>query len=209
MRPEIDYRALFVATPSPYLVLGTDLVVVDVNDAYCRATGRSCEELVGQHLFTAFPDNPTDSLADGVRNLRASLERVLATGRADTMPVQRYDIPVVHRPGGFEERWWSPINTPVHGPDGQVTSSTGWRTSPISCVPAGSTAAARWPSGRRAWRPNCTSGPVNCNGSTTSCGPRTPGSDRSPSPCRRRCCTPPTWPGTRASRCVTCRRSAR
>ncbi|MFF2806322.1 SpoIIE family protein phosphatase [Streptomyces sp. NPDC058000] len=120
MRSDIDYRALFVATPSPYLVLGTDLVVVDVNDAYCRATGRSCEELVGQHLFTAFPDNPTDSLADGVRNLRASLERVLATGRTDTMPVQRYDIPVLNRPGGFEERWWSPVNTPVHGPDGQV-----------------------------------------------------------------------------------------
>ncbi|MFE3652506.1 SpoIIE family protein phosphatase [Streptomyces sp. NPDC059122] len=120
MRPELDYRALFVATPSPYLVLGTDLVVVDVNDAYCRATGRSCAELVGQYLFTAFPDNPTDRLADGVRNLRASLERVLDTGRPDTMPVQRYDIPMIHRPGGFEERWWSPINTPVHGPDGQV-----------------------------------------------------------------------------------------
>ncbi|MER7986031.1 SpoIIE family protein phosphatase [Streptomyces noursei] len=120
MKPELDYRALFAATPSPYLVLGTDLVVVDVNDAYCQATGRTPEQLVGQHLFVAFPDNPADSMADGVRNLGASLARVLETGRADTMPVQRYDIPVVHRPGHFEERWWSPINTPVHGPDGEV-----------------------------------------------------------------------------------------
>ncbi|SHN16639.1 PP2C family protein-serine/threonine phosphatase [Streptomyces yunnanensis] len=120
MRPELDYRALFAATPSPYLVLGTDLVVVDVNDAYCRATGRCREELVGQHLFVAFPDNPMDRMADGVRNLRASLERVLETGKPDTMGVQRYDIPVTARPGTFEERWWSPVNTPVHGPDGQV-----------------------------------------------------------------------------------------
>ncbi|GAA2646218.1 PP2C family protein-serine/threonine phosphatase [Streptomyces lunalinharesii] len=120
MKPELDYRALFAATPSPYLVLGTDLVVVDVNDAYCQATGRTPEQLVGQHLFVAFPDNPADSMADGVRNLGASLARVLESGRADTMPVQRYDIPVVHRPGDFEERWWSPINTPVHGPDGEV-----------------------------------------------------------------------------------------
>ncbi|GGX46992.1 PP2C family protein-serine/threonine phosphatase [Streptomyces noursei] len=120
MRPELDYRALFAATPSPYLVLGTDLVVVDVNDAYCRATGRCREELVGQHLFVAFPDNPMDRMADGVRNLRASLERVLETGKPDTMGVQRYDIPVTARPGTFEERWWSPVNAPVHGPDGQV-----------------------------------------------------------------------------------------
>jgi serine phosphatase RsbU (regulator of sigma subunit) len=27
---------------------------------------------------------------------------------------------VVDKPGVFEERWWSPINTPVLGPDGQV-----------------------------------------------------------------------------------------
>jgi hypothetical protein len=29
--PRIDYRALFAATPSPYLVLGPDLVIIDVN----------------------------------------------------------------------------------------------------------------------------------------------------------------------------------
>ncbi|GGV02041.1 hypothetical protein GCM10010211_81710 [Streptomyces albospinus] len=120
MRPELDYQALFAATPSPYLVMGTDLVVVDVNDAYCRVTGRSREELVGLPLFTAFPDNPADPMADGVRNLRASLGRVLATGEPDTMAMQRYDIPVSRRPGDFEERWWSPVNTPVRGPDGRV-----------------------------------------------------------------------------------------
>jgi PAS domain S-box-containing protein len=34
------------------------------------------------------------------------------------MPVQKYDI---HGPdGSFEERWWSPVNTPVLRPDGSV-----------------------------------------------------------------------------------------
>ncbi|MEV5973977.1 SpoIIE family protein phosphatase [Streptomyces sp. NPDC051921] len=116
----IDYRALFAATPSPYLVLAPDLVIVDVNEAYLRATGRTREDLVGRHLFDAFPDNPADPEADGVRNLGASLGRVLATGETDTMAVQKYDIPVVQPPGGFEERWWSPVNTPVEGPDGRV-----------------------------------------------------------------------------------------
>ncbi|MEK0098707.1 PP2C family protein-serine/threonine phosphatase [Streptomyces sp. NPDC056121] len=120
MKPSIDYQALFAATPSPYLVLRPDLVIVDVNDAYLRATGRTREDLVGQYLFDAFPDNPADATADGVRNLGASLHRALQSKESDTMAVQKYDIPVPSRPGAFEERWWSPINTPVLGPDGQV-----------------------------------------------------------------------------------------
>ncbi|MET9885811.1 SpoIIE family protein phosphatase [Streptomyces sp. NPDC006430] len=120
MTLEIDYKALFVATPSPYLVLGPDLVIVDVNEAYLRATSRSREELVGQYLFDAFPDNPADPSADGVRNLDASLHRALRSKEPDAMAVQKYDIAVPGRPGVFEERWWSPINTPVLGPDGQV-----------------------------------------------------------------------------------------
>ncbi|MFG3530002.1 PP2C family protein-serine/threonine phosphatase [Streptomyces sp. NPDC047917] len=120
MVPAVDHTALFAATPSPYLVLGPDMVIVDVNDAYLEVTGRTREGLLGLHIFTAFPDNPADPEADGVRNLGASLHRVLATRLADTMALQKYDIPVVSRPGTFEERWWSPVNTPVLGPDGQV-----------------------------------------------------------------------------------------
>ncbi|MFG2793707.1 PP2C family protein-serine/threonine phosphatase [Streptomyces sp. NPDC048419] len=120
MAAQVDHVALFAATPSPYLVLGPDLVIVDVNRAYLEATGRSREDLLGQHIFTAFPDNPADPDADGVRNLSASLHRVLATREPDTMALQKYDIPVMHRPGMFEERWWSPVNTPVLGSDGDV-----------------------------------------------------------------------------------------
>ncbi|MFF3984352.1 PP2C family protein-serine/threonine phosphatase [Streptomyces sp. NPDC001797] len=120
MASRVDHTALFAATPSPYLVLGPDLVIVDVNRAYLTATGRTREDLLGRHIFTAFPDNPADPDADGVRNLGASLRRVLATGRPDTMALQKYDIPVVSRPGVFEERWWSPVNTPVLGPNGEV-----------------------------------------------------------------------------------------
>ncbi|GHI06218.1 hypothetical protein Scel_45390 [Streptomyces cellostaticus] len=116
----IDYAALFAATPSPYLVLGPDLVIVDVNDAYLQATRRTREDLVGTYIFDAFPDNPADPDADGVSNLSASLHRVLTTRERDTMALQKYDIPLVDRPGAFEERWWSPINTPVRAPDGTV-----------------------------------------------------------------------------------------
>jgi signal transduction histidine kinase len=69
------------------------------------------EEIVGKGLFEVFPDNPEDLEATGERNLRASLLRAFESGERDTMAVQKYDI---RRPeGGFEERWWSPTNTPI------------------------------------------------------------------------------------------------
>ncbi|MEU2206612.1 PP2C family protein-serine/threonine phosphatase [Streptomyces hygroscopicus] len=118
--PGIDYRALFAVTPSPYLVLAPDLVVADVNEAYLRATGRTRDELIGHYLFEVHPDNPADPEANGVRNLNASLQRVLRSRAPDTMAVQKYDVPVSGRPGVFQVKWWSPINTPVLGPDGEV-----------------------------------------------------------------------------------------
>jgi serine phosphatase RsbU (regulator of sigma subunit) len=111
---------LFAVTPSPYMVLGPDLVIADVNDAACRVTGRTREDLLGRYLFDAFPENPADPGAEGVRILHDSLHRVLRTKETDAVAVQKYDIPVADQPGMFEERWWSAINTPVLGPDGQV-----------------------------------------------------------------------------------------
>ncbi|MEQ4716036.1 SpoIIE family protein phosphatase [Nonomuraea sp. B19D2] len=119
--PQIDYAALFAATPSPCLVLDPDMMIVDVNRAYLHATGRTAEDLIGRHIFAAFPDNPDDPRASGVKNLRASLHRVLAYREPDTMVLQKYDIPLADHPGVFEERWWSPINAPVLAPDGTVS----------------------------------------------------------------------------------------
>ncbi|MBM3980080.1 MAG: PAS domain S-box protein [Planctomycetes bacterium] len=116
-----DFRALFEAAPGPYLVLSPDLVIVAVNDAYLRATMTVRERIVGRPLFDVFPDNPADPGADGVRNLRASLDRVRAHLVPDAMAIQKYDI---RRPeaagGGFEERHWSPLNTPVLRADGTL-----------------------------------------------------------------------------------------
>jgi serine phosphatase RsbU (regulator of sigma subunit) len=117
---DLDFAALFAATPSPYLIIDPDLVIVEVNQAYLAATARTRADLLGKHIFVAFPDNPADPNADGVRNLNASLQRVLSLRRQDTMALQKYDIPIAERPGEFEERWWSPVNTPVLGPDGEV-----------------------------------------------------------------------------------------
>jgi PAS domain S-box-containing protein len=115
------FRRLFEALPGLYLVLAPDLTIVAVSDAYLHVTRTHREELLGRNVFEAFPDNPDDPHATGTKNLRASLIRVLESKVADTMAVQKYDI---RRPesegGGFEERYWSPINSPMLDEAGRV-----------------------------------------------------------------------------------------
>jgi signal transduction histidine kinase/CheY-like chemotaxis protein len=96
-------------------------MILGASDSYLRATLTEREKIVGRGLFEVFPDNPDDPHATGTSNLRASLERVLAGKAPDAMAVQKYDI---RRPesegGGFEERFWSPVNSPVLSASGQV-----------------------------------------------------------------------------------------
>jgi signal transduction histidine kinase/CheY-like chemotaxis protein len=113
-----DFRALFEGTPNLYLVLDPQLTIVAVNDAYCGATMTKREQIVFRPLFEVFPDNPDDTSADGVSNLRASLMRVLRNREPDLMPVQKYDI--AGPDGTFEERHWAPLNTPVFDPQGKL-----------------------------------------------------------------------------------------
>ena len=109
-----NFRLLFESAPGLYLVLAPDLTIVAASDAYLAATMTTREQILGRMIFDVFPDNPDNPNASGVRNLKASLDRVRQAGVADEMAVQKYDI---RRPeaegGGFEERFWSPANTPV------------------------------------------------------------------------------------------------
>ncbi|WOB10642.1 ATP-binding protein [Piscinibacter gummiphilus] len=124
MNPDPDFRLLFESAPGLYLALLPDApryTIVAASSAYTRATMTRREELLGRGLFEMFPDNPDDPRADGERNLRASLDRVTAGAAQDAMPIQKYDV---RRPaeqgGGFEERWWSPVNSPVLARDGTL-----------------------------------------------------------------------------------------
>lgn len=119
------YKALFRASPTPFLILNVDsprFTILEVNDAYLAVTQTERNKLIGRGLFDVFPDNPDEAQATGERNLRASLELVLESRVEHAMPVQKYDIP---RPesqgGGFEERYWSPLNTPVFADGEKMT----------------------------------------------------------------------------------------
>src|SRR5690349_11408509 len=117
----LPFRLLFEQSPDVLLVLLPDTpryTMVAATRARYAATHTTAEQTIGRGLFELFPDNPDDAAATGMANLRASLERVLATRAPDSMAVQKYDIRMPD--GTFAVKHWSPKNLPVLSDTGEV-----------------------------------------------------------------------------------------
>ncbi len=115
-----DFKVLFESAPGLYLVLAPNekYTIVAVSDAYAETTMTKREEILGRGLFEVFPDNPEDPTADGVAKLNASLQSVLKNRKKHQMAIQKYDIR--NEIGFFEERYWSPVNSPVFDKTGTL-----------------------------------------------------------------------------------------
>ncbi|PSR55949.1 hypothetical protein AHMF7605_21815 [Adhaeribacter arboris] len=123
MASKLDKSKLqvFETVPDLYLILSPDLIILNASNAYLEATFTFREQLIGKHIFEAFPDNPEQVDANGVSKVRSSLEYVLKHKTPHKMEVQRYDVPrPAHLGTGFEEKFWYPIHTPVLNADKEV-----------------------------------------------------------------------------------------
>ncbi|OLY91924.1 PAS domain S-box-containing protein [Cnuella takakiae] len=110
-----DALALLRSVPGCFLILFPDspkFTIAGATDAYLQATFTRREAIVGKPLFDVFTDNPNNPQATGVRNLRASLEQVLATRCEHYMVDQRYDVWNEARQT-YEVKVWRPYNKPV------------------------------------------------------------------------------------------------
>lgn len=114
-----QYQRLFKAAPGKILVLlPGSYEIVAVTAAYLEATHTLENDILGKTVFEVFPDDPEDPHTDGVAALSASLHRVQSLRTADAMGIQRY--PVRLPTGTFEERFWSPVNSPVLNDAGDI-----------------------------------------------------------------------------------------
>jgi PAS domain S-box-containing protein len=110
--------SIFSALSGNAALLSLDSHILAITDDYCRAAHMRPEAMLGRSAFEVFPDPLGASSADGVSNMLASLNRVIALKQRDELPFQRYDI--VQPDGTFEERYWRAWNQPILGPDGEV-----------------------------------------------------------------------------------------
>ncbi len=107
------HAAIVVAVDSP------QWTIVEVNDAYLRATHRTRDALMGRPLFEAFPESAETSEGQSSLQIRQSLERAKA-GEGVALPVLRYDLPVPHASRRFEEHWWQLTSAPLRSDAGDV-----------------------------------------------------------------------------------------
>ncbi len=118
------YEAVFNSSPvGEYLLTPTpEAIILAVNDSFLKTVSRNREDLVGLSLFDAFPQNPDDPKDTGVAALRKSLARVVATGKPDTLALQRYPVRVTNSDGTsrYDERFWSAVSTPIFDDSGKL-----------------------------------------------------------------------------------------
>lgn len=110
----LDFKALFAAAPTALMVLTPALTIMEANDLFLEAVGRSHPELIGRHVFDAFPG---DEATEG--RLRQSLKRALVTGQPDFLPMLPY--PIAAEEGGLAaERFWSCSHIPIRDAAGNI-----------------------------------------------------------------------------------------
>jgi hypothetical protein len=107
------FRAEYAASPKLASLFdpAPGLLFVEVNETYSLATSVPHDEIVGQSLFSRFPENPSDPAADGLHNIYTSFRKVAETGRPDAMALLRYDVQ--DPDGSFRERYWRSTTTPL------------------------------------------------------------------------------------------------
>lgn len=120
MTVEVDYKAAFKNMPGAVALLSPELVILDVSNGYVDAIGRDPDQIIGRNIIEAFPENPRDPEDTGPRDLRISLEAVLANAEPDFMSPLRYDVEDPVRRGEFEQRYWAIANMPCCAADGRV-----------------------------------------------------------------------------------------
>jgi PAS domain S-box-containing protein len=111
----LELEEIFNASPNAYLLLDVGWTIVGCNPAYLSAVSRTREDILGRHLFEAFPA-PADS--ESYKLLHNSLERVSETRQADHIAIIPYDTSRPGQPPAL--RYWSATHTPVFDRQGTL-----------------------------------------------------------------------------------------
>lgn len=108
----MNFRHLVDGMLTPYLVLDRSLTVIYANQAYLDSVERKLSDIVGKHIFTAFPD--TDDRTTPVR------EAFIRTLNGETIKLDRTYYHFRHADGTTSTKCWQCVQTPYYAADGEV-----------------------------------------------------------------------------------------
>jgi len=109
---QTDFRQNYDLMPQASMTLDRDLVFKNANQAYCRAVRRKREDLIGEYMFTAFPDTE-----ERIAPVLEAFQKAL-TGRTTRMQNVAYQLQLPS--GRIEDRLWDIENQPLYSKTGEV-----------------------------------------------------------------------------------------
>jgi two-component sensor histidine kinase len=119
---EVDLATAFDASPNPYVLLTPDLRIAGMNQAYLDTVHSRREDIIGQPIFGAFDSGPGDAAPENVRQVRASMEKAIASRGRDHLALVPFSIARTLETGEtvFEDRFWSATHTAILNSEGEV-----------------------------------------------------------------------------------------
>ncbi len=120
LNDDLNIGQAFDASPNAYVVLTPELTIAGMNAAYLTVTGARRDDIIGRSIFDVFDGGGGDAGAESVRQLRASMERVLRTGQRDHLALIEYLVETPGADGVTERRFWSATHAPIVDDAGAV-----------------------------------------------------------------------------------------
>lgn len=105
-----DFKRLFEASTSLYVVLSPECKILAVSDSYAKEARLPREKIIGQNLFELFPrvNDP---------ETKRTLQKILKTKVPDLLSIKIYDSQSAESP---ELKYWGITHVPVLASDGEV-----------------------------------------------------------------------------------------
>lgn len=104
-------RLLCGPSPFPILIYAPDLTLLYANAAYERMIGRTSKELVGRHMFDAFPPGPGGYDTNAVSIIEETVARMQKSDDPVIVSELQHNLP--NESGEFEDRFWSVVQWPI------------------------------------------------------------------------------------------------
>ena len=106
------HKTIFDNMPNAAMVLDTNLVFIEANEAYCRTVKRHASELIGQHVYEVFTEPP--------ELLRSAMENFRKTLAGESLQLDALPYQVKTDDGQVEDRILQVSQFPIRCAEGKV-----------------------------------------------------------------------------------------